>query len=133
LASGTGIVERARQRVVEEGLSIDPARLTAQAVFAAARAGETWATKVVDDTVDYLSLGLAAICALLDPRARVLGGGVAQSADLLIEPICRKLAGVVPVVPPIVASPLERRAAAMGAIMLVLNATSDATVVRKLR
>lgn len=129
LAAGTGIVERAFARIARDSLTVDCADLSAQAVFAAARSGTAWAQAVVDETVDYLSLGLAAICVLIDPEVIVLGGGVAQSADLLLEPIRQRLDGVVPVLPRIVASPLERRAAAMGAIMLVLNATSGAMVV----
>jgi predicted NBD/HSP70 family sugar kinase len=133
LASAMGIVERARTRIAKDGLAIDCAQLSAQAVFAAARAEAKWAQAIVDETVDYLSLGLAAICVLLDPEIIVLGGGVAQSADLLLEPIRQRLDGVVPVLPAIMASSLERHAAAMGAIMLVLNATSDAMVVSHLR
>ncbi len=133
LASGEGIAERARRQVQQARLPLDPAALTAETVFAAARRGEAWAQAVVAETVDYLSLGLAAICALLDPEIIVLGGGVALSADLLLDPIRRRLEGVIPVVPPIVASPLKRRAAAVGAVMLVLNATSDAMVVSQLR
>jgi glucokinase-like ROK family protein len=133
LASATGIVERAQRHLAAEGLAVASHALTAQEVFAAARGGTPWAQKIVAETVDYLSLGLAAICVLLDPELIVLGGGVAQSDDLLIEPIRQRLEGVVPFLPPIVASPLQRRAAAMGAIMLVLNATSDAMVVNQLR
>jgi predicted NBD/HSP70 family sugar kinase len=133
LASGPGIVQRAQQRIQQAGLHVDTRNLTAQGVFARARAGEEWAQEVVAETVDYLSLALAAICLVLDPEVVVLGGGVAQSSDLLIGPILRRLDGVVPVLPSIVVSPLERRAAAMGAIMLVLNATSDAMVVNQLR
>jgi glucokinase len=69
---------------------------------------------------------------LLDPETIVLGGGVARSADLLIEPILHRLRGVVQFVPRLVASPLGRRAAAMGAIMLVLNATTEYFVVKRL-
>jgi hypothetical protein len=53
--------------------------------------------------------------------------------DLLIEPILKRLDGVVPYVPRLVASPLERRAAVMGAIMLVLHATTEHFVVRRVQ
>lgn len=132
LASGTGVAERAYQLLKQEDLPIPPEGLSAHDVFAAARRGETWAQQVVGETVDYLSLAVAAISALLNPEVITLGGGVARSADLLIEPILQRLEGAVPFIPKLVASPLGRRAAAMGAIMLVLKATTEYFVVKRL-
>jgi predicted NBD/HSP70 family sugar kinase len=114
-------------------LPIPAAELSAEDVFAAARRGESWAQRVVDETVDYLSLAIAGVSTVLDPELIVLGGGVARSVDLLIEPILKRLDGVVPYVPRLVASPLERRAAVMGAIMLVLHATTEHFVVRRVQ
>ena len=54
-------------------------------------------------------------------------------AVMRIEPILKRLVGVVPYVPRLVASPLERRAAVMGAIMLVLHATTEHFVVRRVQ
>ncbi len=131
LASGTGIARRARELLgTEEGL-LSAGDLGAEEVFAAARRGEAWAQKVVSDTVDYLSLAIVSVSTVLDPEVIVLGGGVARSADLLIEPITRRLDGVMLCPPRLAASPLGRRAAVMGAIMLVLNATTEHFVVRR--
>ncbi len=132
LASGTGIARRARELLEQEGLPLPAGGLSAEEVFAAARRGEPWAQKVVSDTVDYLSLAIVSISTVLDPEIIILGGGVARSADLLIEPILRRLDGVMLCVPRLAASPLGRRAAVMGAIMLVLNATTEHFVVRRL-
>ena len=79
---------------------------------------------MVGETVDYLSLPIASSCTLLDPEVIVLGGGVGSS-DLLIEPILTHLDGVVPCAPRLVASPLGRCAAVMGATMLVPRATTE--------
>jgi glucokinase-like ROK family protein len=132
LASGLGVAERACQLLKQEKMPIPREGLTAHDVFAAARSGEDWAQQVISETVDYLSLAIASISTLLDPEVIILGGGVARSADLLIEPILGRLEGVVPFIPRLVASPLGRRAAAMGAIMLVLNATTEYFVVKRL-
>lgn len=132
LASGIGIAERAHQRLEQEEKPIPTEGLSAHCVFAAARSGESWAQQVVSETVDYLSLAIANISTLLDPEVIILGGGVARSADLLIDPIKQRLAGALPFLPRLVASPLGRRAAAMGAIMLVLNATTEYFVVKRL-
>jgi len=133
LASGNGIAERGRQLLSQEGSPLPSEELSAEDVFAAARRGEAWAQQVVNETVDYLSLAIASVGTLLDPEVVVLGGGVARSADLLIEPILKRLDGVVPFAPRLVASPLGRRAAVMGAIMLVLHATTEYFVVSRLQ
>ncbi len=129
-ASGTGVAERARRRLQQEGRAV-PVDLTAEDVFAAAREGEEWALDVVRVTVDYLSLAIANISALLDPELIVLGGGVARSADLLIAPICERLRGALLFPPRLVASTLGYRAAVMGAIMMVLNGTTEHVVVNR--
>ena len=132
LASGAGIAVRARQLLEKEGLPVPAEGVSAEDVFIAARRGEAWAQQVVGDTVDYLSLAIAGVSALLNPEMVVLGGGVARSADLLIEPILERLQGVVPFVPRVVVSSLGHRAATMGAIMLVLHATTGYVVAQRL-
>ena len=131
LASAIGVVKRARQLMMQKGMPI-PEELNAEDVFAAARSGEPWAQQVVSETVDYLSLAIANISATLDPEVIILGGGVARSADLLIEPILQRIEGTVPFTPRLVASPLERRAVVMGAIMLVLNITTEYFAIKRL-
>ena len=132
LASATGIVKRARQLMMQEGMHIPSEELSAEDIFAAARSGEPWAQRVVSETVDYLSLAVANISATLDPEVIILSGGVARSPDMLIEQILKRLEGVVPFVPRLVASPLEGRAVIMGAIMLVLGITTGYFAVKQL-
>ncbi len=81
--------------------------------------------------VDYLALAVANIGATFDPELIVLGGGVACSASMLIEPIRERLQGVVPFVPRLVPSQLGPQAAVMGAIILVLNGTTENLVVKR--
>lgn len=132
LASATGIVKRARAALEStENPSLPDEALTAEGVFDAARGGERWAQDVVDKTVSYLALAIANVSSLLDPETVVLGGGVARSADLLIDPILQRLKGTIPNVPTIVASQLDRRAAVMGAIMIVLYGTTEDLVVKR--
>lgn len=131
LASATGVVKRAREIMMQAGTPV-PEELSAEDVFAAARNGDSLSQQVVSETVDYLSLAIANISATLNPEVIILGGGVARSADLLIEPILQRIEGVVPFTPRLVASPLERRAVVMGALMLVLNITTDYFAVKQL-
>lgn len=135
IISGTGIGERAAHYLQGHGETpppTAPTAPTAEEVFAAARAGEAWADEIVQETIDYLALGIANINTLLDLELVVVSGGVAQQADLLIDGVYQRIAGVIPRTPNIVASTLGRSATVMGAIVLVVHATDNYYVVRKL-
>jgi len=132
LSAGPGIVRRALTYMEKGGDTLlreltggDLNKLTAEMVFEAARRGDPLAQKVVDETVDYISMIVVSVAAILNPELIILGGGIARSADLLIEPIRQRVEGVVPVMPLIKASELGENAAVMGAIALVLHSTSD--------
>ncbi|HTP07974.1 MAG TPA: ROK family transcriptional regulator [Anaerolineae bacterium] len=132
IASGTGIAERARQALKGRRKSEELEQLLAEDVFDAARQGQTWAKKLIDETVDCLAVAIANLTVTFDPELIVLGGGVTRSADLLIEPILCRIDGVIPALPRLVVSSLERRAVVMGAVTNVLHNTSDFFMVRKL-
>lgn len=82
--------------------------------------------------VEYLSLAITSVSLLIDPEVIVLGGGVANSADELLPLIKKKLEGVLPIIPIKKASRLGSRAAVMGAIVLVLDSTTDRVAVQPL-
>lgn len=132
VASGTGIAERAREVLKAQGGRINAENVLAEDVFDAARQGQAWAWGVIDETVDFLAMAVANLTVTFDPEVIVLGGGVSRSADLLIEPILKRINGAVPALPRLVTSILGLRAAVMGAITNVLHSTSDFYVVRKL-
>ncbi len=126
--SGTGIAERANQ--LRPGHR--SAELTAQDVFEAYLRGEAWSIEIVNATVDYLSMAIINISTLLDPELIILGGGVSESADVLLPPLQARVNNVLPKTPVIKVSTLGRRAAVMGAIAQTVYATSDYFVARKL-
>ena len=101
-------------------------------VFNAARNGETWATQIINETVDYLSVVIANIATLMDPELIVLGGSVSSFADLFVQPILRQIEGVIQHVPRVVTSSLGARATVMGAIALTVHTTKGYYVVRRL-
>jgi predicted NBD/HSP70 family sugar kinase len=106
--------------------------LTAETVFNAARQNQPWAWEIINETVDYLTIAIVNMVAFFDPDLIVLGGGVSRSADLLIEPIMRRLNGIIPNPPRLVVSALGLQATVMGAITNVLHNTSNFYVVHKL-
>ena len=131
VASGTGIAIRAHDLLKSQGHTEMLQNLMAEDVFNAARQGQQWAWTIVNDTIDCLAIAIANLVCSFDPELIVLGGGVSISSDLLIEPILRRIDGVIPIMPRLVVSSLGLRATVMGAITNVLHNTEDFYVVHK--
>jgi len=132
VASGIGIVERARASLQSKHETVEVASLTADDVFVAARQGQPWAASIIDETVDYFAIAVANLAVAFDPQLIVLGGSVSSFPDLLIAPILKRLEGATPTPPKLVISKLGLRAGVMGAITNVLHNTSNFYVVQKL-
>jgi glucokinase len=132
VASGTGIAGRARNLLKSQRDPAELENLTAEDVFDAARLKQEWAWTIINETVDYLAIAIVNLVASFDPELIVLGGGVSRSADMLIEPIMRRISGVIPNPPRLVVSNLGLRATVMGAITNVLHNTSNYYIVHKL-
>jgi glucokinase len=65
----------------------DLSRLSADDVFAAARDGDGVCVSVIRDTAKYVGMAIANLITVLDPEFVVLGGTLASSGDLMLEPI----------------------------------------------
>ena len=128
IASGTGIAERARHSLAIQTNSSRNGLITSEDVFQAARQKERWAEGIVADTVDYLAQAIASIQLTIDPEIIILGGGVSHSADLLIDPVLQRLAGIIPVIPRLQVSHLEYRAAVLGAAKKMMRITMGLNV-----
>jgi glucokinase len=93
-ASGSAVARKAIQLIKEgesslmfELVSGNLKSITAKTVVEAARKSDVLATKVIGSTVKYLSMGIANIVSILNPQMIVLGGGLFQSGDFLLEPV----------------------------------------------
>jgi glucokinase len=64
----------------------DVSRIVGTVVTDAARAGDPAAVEIVEDVGSWLGTGLANLAAALDPGTFVIGGGVSELGDLLLEP-----------------------------------------------
>lgn len=62
---------------------------SAEDVAAAARRGDPAARRAVDDTVEWLAMGVANLISALNPQVVVLGGGLMQASDLFLDPVRR--------------------------------------------
>lgn len=93
-ASGSAVARKAIQLIKEgesslifELVSGNLESITAKTVVEATRKTDVLAEKVIDSTIKYLSMGIANIVSILNPQMIVLGGGLFQAGDLLLEPI----------------------------------------------
>jgi len=129
LTSGVGIAERGmeKRRITDSAKSLG--EVDAKDVFQAARDGEEWALETIRETVDLLSLAVANLASCVDPELIILGGGVSNADDLLIEPIIKRITGVIPMVPRIEKTKLGAHAVHLGCVVRVFQKVTGYSVI----
>jgi glucokinase len=131
VASGTTVLRDARRAVTRHAHSAlvelsggDPERVTGRMVTDAARDGDAAATGILAEVGWRLGRGIASLVHVFDPELVVVGGGLADAGDLLLEPAraaskAATEAGRPEV--PIVAAALGPDGAAIGAALMALE------------
>ncbi|HEY8296051.1 MAG TPA: ROK family protein, partial [Micrococcaceae bacterium] len=66
--------------------------ITGAVVTELALAGDAVSRDLMEDVGEWLGLGLANLAAALDPGKFVIGGGLCEAGDLLVEPARRAFA-----------------------------------------
>jgi len=115
LVSGTSIGRRANEAFGIEG--------GAKQVFILAEQGSQEAQSVIDETVQYLAMGIANITHVVNPELFVVGGGVMESKQFILtllrekvkEYVYPQLASSIKILP----TALDGKAGVIGAAMLV--------------
>ena len=94
--SGTALLRHAREAIVANP---DRSRnilgrgdgtiegVKGSAITEAARDGDELALSVFEITGDYIGAGIASLAVILDPEAVVIGGGVIDAGEILLNPI----------------------------------------------
>jgi glucokinase-like ROK family protein len=136
MAGGYAIARKARE-AIEAGRrtqlsAISPDNIHAVNVAAAAQRGDLIAQQIITDAGVYLGIAIASMINFLNPTLVVIGGGVSQLGDLLLEPIRktvmeRSLNSAAKVVR-ITSAVLGRRASSMGAVVQAINLSLDRLV-----
>ncbi len=88
--SATGIVRVAKKTLSESNAPSSLRELenmTCKDVFDAAAAGDALAGKILETVYDYMGKFIADICAVVNPQAVVIGGGVSKAGKTLTEGI----------------------------------------------
>ncbi len=133
---GEAAAPSARRGALEDAVSADAvvrlahamglaAAKTAKDVFAAARAGDRTALRVVEVEAARLAHAVATLAAVLDPELVVLGGGVGRNGDLLLAPLRAALRELTPLRPRVVASTLGDDAVLLGAVATAAEAARE--------
>jgi glucokinase len=100
LASGSAIEYMARTALPDVppqggsapgGSAPGSARITAEAVFRRAQAGDTAAAAIVDTALNYLAIGIGNMVNLINPDQVILGGGITRSGSYFMEHFLPKI------------------------------------------
>lgn len=98
LASGTAVARMARERIASgqagtllERAGGDPEKIDARTVAEAASFGDELARSIMEEAAANLGVGVVSLLHAFDPEVIVLGGGMAESFDLLADGIRQQI------------------------------------------
>ncbi len=129
-ASATALIRETRKQlelhpesVISELCGGDPENIDGKAAFQAARRGDPWGQKIVDEYTEALAGGIANLIDLFRPEKVLISGGVCNEGDPLLIPLNQKVkencfaAAWLPV-PPVEIASLKNTAGMIGAASL---------------
>jgi predicted NBD/HSP70 family sugar kinase len=130
IAGGRAIAQQAQQ-AVQKGqrtqlATIQPVEsITVREVAAAARRGDLIAQQILASAGSHIGIAIAGLVNIFNPGMVIIGGGVAQTGDILLEPMRqavqrRSLPAATRVVR-ITTAMLGRRSSSMGAVIQALT------------
>lgn len=97
-ASGPAIVAMAQDYIkggkstkFREMAAAEGGEITPYMVAKAAEEGDAVAKRIFEIIGEYIGIGLSSVINLLNPEKVIIGGGVAESGDLLLDPIRRTI------------------------------------------
>ena len=139
LAGGRAIAHRAIEAVhkgqrtlLTEKMPVEA--ITPQDVITAARRGDLLSQQIVAEAGAHLGTAIASLVNLFNPSMVVIGGGVAQIGDLLLEPIRKTVQQrslrVASRAVRITAALLGRRSSGMGAVVQALSLVLHQTAIQ---
>lgn len=90
-AMGMKAVSQGLTTTIADLCEYDLNRITPELIAEAANAGDEIAKDIYEKAGFYVGIAAANICASVGPRRIVIGGGVAQAGELLLDPIRRTI------------------------------------------
>ena len=100
--------------------------ITAETVVAAVKNGDRAARSIWDETIKFLAIGIGNAITLIAPEAVVIGGGVSEAGELLLEPLRHEIGKNVTMLPiekvQILKASLGSESGVCGALILARHA-----------
>jgi len=78
-ASATAVALRAKEQLAAgaaSSLANEASTVTSKRIYEAALAGDAWSMKIIEETADYLAVGITTMVHMIDPGLVVLGGAM---------------------------------------------------------
>ena len=98
-AMGMKAVAQGLTTRIAELCEYDLNRITPELITQAAQAGDEIAKDIYEKAGFYVGIAAANMCASIGPRRIIIGGGIAQAGELLLDPIRRTIRARVYVMP----------------------------------
>ena len=98
-----------------------PGRVEAEQVFAAAAQGDAVARGILDRLAERMARVIGTVATMLNPELVVIGGGVADSAGVLLAPISERLKEFTATPARVAVSPLGDSIVTVGAVRCALD------------
>jgi glucokinase len=129
-ASVTALIRQTREKMEARRDSLmwrecggDLSKVDGRTSFNAAKKGDAAADEVVKVYIEYVAAGIANLVTLFRPRMVIIGGGISEEGDYLLEPLRRSAesriyAGDILSMPPLVKARLGNDAGVIGAALL---------------
>ncbi|WP_010238506.1 ROK family protein [Clostridium arbusti] len=89
LASGTAIGKRAKKAILngEDTILKTYENVTSYETFQAAKKGDAVASKILDNSLNYLGICVANMITIFDPEMVIIGGGVSKGGDIVFDKV----------------------------------------------
>ena len=131
LVSSNAIITRAKRYLKEDNNSMlfthfdnSTKDLSVKCIAEAAKAGDKVSLKVMDETCMYLAVAISNLVNCIDPELVIIGGGIAQSGEVLFTPLMKYIQNYIKSLNPmvkVIPSMLGSDAYAVGAAAIVLH------------
>ncbi|MFG1688130.1 ROK family protein [Nonomuraea sp. NPDC049269] len=96
-----------------------------QAIFDAAKAGDTAAQAGIDGFADLLVQGLAPVMVTIDPELIIIGGGISAAGEAIREPVRVRVERETAFPPTVVCSVMGDHSSAIGAVRSALDVAEE--------
>lgn len=97
-ASATGLINSTKEAMENDKTSKmwelcenDLTKVNGKTAFDGMRANDKTATMVVDEYIDYLSIGITDVINIFQPEVLCIGGGICKEGDTLLSPIIEQV------------------------------------------